>query len=189
MKTERFFSRIGKQLIIAIFGCFIFQTGVAQVSLNNSEKKQLIQTAKEVVEAYEMGNWEVLRKNASPEAMFYNLGSYDSLSLDQTINYWTKGRETATPVLVDDGVWLTNEVPEGPRKGKWVLHWGKNTLTYPAGETISFPYHVAIKFKEEKVQEVHFYYDNNRIIRAMGYEIQPPLEDLNEDLRLQGREN
>lgn len=182
MKTERSYSRYMKQLIFIIFGCFIFHTGIAQVTDNDREEEQMMTTARETVKAYETGDWEVLRKHVSPDAMFYNLGSYDSLSLDQTINYWTKGRETATPLLVEDGVWLANEIPDGPRKGKWILHWGNNTLTYPRGETVSFPYHVALKFRDEKVQEVHFYYDNNRIIRAMGYEIQPPLEDLNDDL-------
>lgn len=181
MKGERNLSRYMKQLIIVIFGCFIFQTGIAQVTA----EEEIMEIAKETVEAYEAGNWEVLRKHVSPDAMFYNLGSYDSLTLDQTINYWTKGRETATPILVEDGVWLENEIREGPRKGNWVLHWGNNTLTYPHGETVSFPYHVALRFRNEKVQEVHFYYDNNRIIRAMGYEIQPPLEDPDDDLRLE----
>ena len=109
--------------------------------------------------------------------MFYNLGSYDSLSVDQTISYWRKGREIATPVLADDGVWLPVSVPTGPRKGNWILHWGTNTLSYPNGETISFPYHVALKFKDRKVSQTHFYYDNNRIIRALGYEIDPPFAE------------
>lgn len=190
MKTNNIFGRYMKQLIIIFFGMFIFHNGIAQV-VNGSPPlgEQMKETAKETVKAYEAGNWEVLRKNAAPDAMFYNLGSYDSLTLDQTINYWTKGRETATPVLTDDGVWMVTSVPDGPRKGNWVLHWGKNTLSYPAGETISFPYHVALKFKDEKVQEAHFYYDNNRIIRAMGYEIQPPMQDLNEDLEIEDKDH
>lgn len=177
MKTKKDLSRYVRQLMISCFSVLIFQAGVAQVT-NNED--QMMKAAKETVEAYETGNWELLRKHVARDAMFYNLGSYDSLTFDQTINYWTKGRETATPVLVDDGVWLANTIQSGPGKGDWILHWGKNTLSYPTGETVSFPYHVALKFEDEKVQEVHFYYDNNRIIRAMGYEIQPPLEELNE---------
>ena len=144
-------------------------------------ENQLTQTAKETVEAYETGNWETLRKNSKTDVMFYNLGSYDSLNLDQTIRYWSKGREIATPVLADDGVWLGVSVAEGPRKGNWILHWGTNTLSYPNGETISFPYHVALKFDEDKVSQAHFYYDNNRIIRALGYEIQPPFSEEQDD--------
>lgn len=148
-----------------------------RVSLDFPEEDKLMQVARETVKAYEMGNWEALRANAAQDALFYNLGSYDSLSLDQTIEYWTEGRKIATPVLSEDGVWLAVAVPQGPREGNWILHWGSNTLGYPNGEKITFPYHVAIKFRDEKVSQIHFYYDNNKIIRALGYEIRPPFEE------------
>ena len=184
METEKVIEKYVKQLMMIIFGILVFQTGFGQVTGKNPADEQIMAIAKETVEAYEAGNWDVLRKNVAADAMFYNLGSYDSLTLDQTINYWKKGRETATPLLKDEGVWLANTVKSGPREGKWILHWGSNTLTYPSGETVSFPYHVALKFKDEKVQQAHFYYDNNRIIRALGYEIQPPLKDPEEDLEV-----
>ncbi|MHA6281255.1 nuclear transport factor 2-like protein [Salinimicrobium sp. CAU 1759] len=152
-----------------------------EISLDFPEEDKLMEVARETVKAYETGNWESLRRNSTADARFYNLGSYDSLTVDQTVQYWKKGRETATPVLSEDGVWLGVTVPEGPRKGNWILHWGTNTLSYPTGETISFPYHVALKFQEDKVGQYHFYYDNNRIIRALGYEIQPPLEEEEKD--------
>lgn len=183
MKTDFKFHRYLRHLLFPFILMLLFQTGNAQVVGEDAHREgQMMQTAKETVAAYEEGNWEALRRHAAQDAMFYNLGSYDSLTLDQTINYWKKGRETATPVLVDGGVWLANSVSEGPRKGDWILHWGNNTLSYPTGETVSFPYHVALKFKNHKVQEVHFYYDNNRIIRAMGYGIQPPLEELDNEI-------
>lgn len=150
-------------------------------SVDFPEEEELVRKARETVKAYESGNWQKLRENTSDDAMFYNLGSYDSLTVDQTINYWRKGREIATPVLADDGVWLAVSVPQGPREGKWILHWGSNTLSYPNGETITFPYHVALKFKDNKVTQTHFYYDNNRIIRALGYEIEPPFEEEGEE--------
>lgn len=182
MKEKRSWRRTA--LILSLF-CLTFLTGlpqaVAQVeespSLDFPMKDKLIEVAKETVKAYETGNWEAIKATTTADASFYNLGSYDSLSVDQTVNYWQKGREIATPLLSGDGVWLGVAVPEGPREGNWVLHWGNNTLTYPTGETISFPYHVAFKFEGQKVNQVHFYYDNNRIIRALGYEIQPPFID------------
>lgn len=174
-------SCIGKILLTWLCLLFINQICIAQVdgklSLEFPSEEKSMENAKETVEAYETGNWDLLTENVAPDITFYNLGSHDSLSLDQTIQYWKKGREVATPVLSDDGAWLAVSVPEGPRKGNWILHWGNNTLTYPNGETISFPYHVALKFKNEKVSQAHFYYDNNRIIRALGYEIQPPLQE------------
>lgn len=152
------------------------------VNIEFPERQQDLETAQKVVSAYESGDWQVLRENVTPNAHFYNLGSYDSLSIDQTVEYWKKGRETATPVLAEDGVWLPVEVKSGPRQGPWVLHWGYNTLTYPNGETISFPYHVTMKFDDGKISQAYFYYDNNKIIRAMGYDIQPPIkEDREED--------
>ena len=184
METEKIITRYMKQLMMIMFGILFFQTGFGQVTDKNPADEQVMEVAKETVKAYEAGNWDVLRNNVAADAMFYNLGSYDSLTLDQTINYWKKGRETATPLLKDEGIWLANTVKSGTRAGKWILHWGNNTLTYPSGETVSFPYHVALKFKDEKVQQAHFYYDNNRIIRALGYEIQPPLEELKEGLEV-----
>lgn len=175
------------KVLIFIFSIFmITQSGFSQVdgkvSLEFPNQDQALEAAKETVRAYETGNWDLLKKHVQPEAFFYNLGSYDSLSLNQTINYWKKGRETATPVLSQDGAWLPVSVPEGPRKGNWILHWGSNTLNYPNGETISFPYHVALRFNNQKVSDVHFYYDNNRIIRAMGYELHPPMPPEDEEI-------
>ncbi|WP_029038506.1 nuclear transport factor 2-like protein [Salinimicrobium xinjiangense] len=184
-RAEEKKAKCWKVLIVMIGILLCWHPGLAQVdgnvSLEFDNKEEAMETAQETVRAYETGNWETLRKNVHDGAHFYNLGSYDSLSLEQTINYWKKGRETATPILSKDGAWLAVSVPEGPRKGNWILHWGNNTLRYPNGETISFPYHVAQKFKDSKVSEVHFYYDNNRIIRAMGYEIQPPMGIEEED--------
>lgn len=150
---------------------------VSQPSLDFPEKEEAIKVAKATVEAYETGDWDLLRRNLAQDAMIHNLGSFDSLDVDKTIEYWKKGREQAKPVLADDGAWLGISIPDGPREGNWVLHWGTNALSYPNGETIRFPYHVALRFDGEKVDRVHFYYDNNKIIRAMGYEIQPPLKE------------
>ena len=164
-------------LLLLFFPTEAFAQVDGKITQEFPTKDEALETAKQTVAAYESGDWDQLRRNVKPEVMFYNLGSYDSLSLDQTIGYWKKGRETATPALDKNGMWLAVSVPEGPREGNWVLHWGRNTLSYPNGESITFPYHVALKMKDDKVIEVHFYYDNNRIIRELGYEIQPPLKD------------
>lgn len=169
-------------MIILFLGLILSNSkGFAQetedVDVDFPEKQQEMAVARDVVNAYESGNWEALRKNVKENAHFYNLGSYDSLTVDQTVEYWKKGREIATPVLAKDGVWLPVQVKRGPRKGDWVLHWGSNTLNYPNGETISFPYHVAMKFDGDRINQIYFYYDNNRIIRALGYEIQPPVKE------------
>ena len=192
MKTREKLSKA-----ILLFLCFLF--GIAgihmalgqvdgQVSLDFPAEDKLMEVARETVRAYETGNWAALEKNSTEDARFYNLGSYDSLSVGQTIKYWKKGREVATPVLSEDGVWLGVTVPEGPREGNWILHWGTNTLRYPTGETISFPYHVALKFRDDKVRQYHFYYDNHRILRALGFEIQPPFEETEDDF-LEGYED
>ena len=185
MKERKICYKISVLLFYCLIG--ILGTNLAtaqvdgQVSLDFPEEDKLLEVARETVRAYETGNWEALKSNSTADAQFFNLGSYDSLSVDQTVNYWKKGREIATPVLSQDGVWLGVTVPQGPREGNWILHWGTNTLGYPNGETITFPYHVALKFRGDKVSQVHFYYDNNRIIRALGYEIQPPFEEEKEN--------
>ena len=187
MKRRR---KLSKNFLLILLCCLTGALGTqpilaqvdGQVSVDFPAEDKLMEIARETVKAYEMGNWEALRRNATKDATFYNLGSYDSLNLDQTIKYWTEGRKIATPLLSEDGVWLAVAVPQGPREGNWILHWGTNTLSYPTGETITFPYHVAMKFRDESVSQIHFYYDNNRIIRALGYEIQPPLEDLQEGM-------
>ncbi|WP_324721475.1 hypothetical protein [Salinimicrobium sp. HB62] len=179
-------------LLCLLTGVGVWHSALGQVdgdvSLDFPEEDKIMQIARETVKAYETGNWELLKKNSTDDAKFFNLGSYDSLSVGQTVQYWKKGREIATPVLSEDGVWLAVTVPEGPREGNWILHWGTNTLSYPTGETISFPYHVALKFHENKVRQYHFYYDNNRIIRALGYEVQPPFEEEERDF-LEGYED
>lgn len=154
-----------------------FAQKTEDVNVEFPEKQKEMAIARDVVNAYESGNWEALRQNVKEDAYFYNLGSYDSLTVAETVQYWKKGREIATPVLDKDGVWLPVQVKSGPRKGDWVLHWGSNTLNYPNGETISFPYHVAMKFDGDRIGQVYFYYDNNRIIRALGYDIQPPIKE------------
>jgi hypothetical protein len=168
--------------LTSIVICFSFGTASfaqvdGKVKVEFPEQERDMETAKATVKAYETGNWEMLKENVTADARFYNLGSYDSLSVAQTIAYWTKGREIATPVIQEDGVWLGVQVPQGPREGEWILHWGRNTLHYPNGDTISFPYHVAMRFSKDKVSQIFFYYDNHRIIRALGYDIQPPLKE------------
>ena len=148
-----------------------------QLAEKSPEEEAAMEIARKTVDAYEAGNWEVIRNNVSSDAYFYNLGSYDSLSVEEALKYWEEGRSTASPVLSDKETWLSVNFPDGPRKGNWVLYWGENTLSYPDGESISFPYHVAMKFEGDKISDAHFYYDNNIIIRAMGFELQPPLEE------------
>ncbi len=136
-----------------------------------------LNTAKATVKAYETGNWEDLRNFLDEDARIYGLGNFDSLNVDQTINYWKKGRETANPTLAEESTWLGVSIEEGPQQGNWIFHWGMNTLTYENGEEIDFPYHVAMRIENDKVVESHFYYDNMKIIRGLGYAISPPLED------------
>lgn len=164
-------------VILLISAPMLYSQVPEKARLDYPEAEQNMSTVKKAMEAYEKGNWELLRNTVTADARFYNLGSFDSLSLDQTVDYWKKGRETAIPTLAEDQVWLPIHISEGPRKGNWVLHWGSNTLKYPDGETLSFPYHIATKLEGDKVSEIYFYYDNNRIIRAMGYAIEPPLEE------------
>ncbi len=179
---------INKVLIYLCTGFMLlgFQTSLYsqvpdQAVLEYPEADKNMNTVKKAMEAYESGNWELLRESMTDDAIFYNLGSFDSLTLDQTIEYWKKGRETATPTLAENQIWLPVSISEGPRKGNWVLHWGSNTLGYPEGETISFPYHIATKMEGDQISEIYFYYDNNRIIRAMGYAIDPPLKEEDDD--------
>ena len=107
-------------LLCCLTGVLGIQPALAQVdgevSLDFPAEDKLLEVAHETVKAYEMGNWEALRKNATKDARFYNLGSYDSLNLDQTIEYWNEGRKIASPVLSEDGVWLAVAVPKAPGK-------------------------------------------------------------------------
>lgn len=150
-------------------------------SLDYPNVQKDIETVKATIKAYENGNWEQLRANLAEDAMVYNLGSFDSLTVDQTVNYWKKGRDSAIPMISEDGIWLGVAVSEGPREGNWILHWGNNTLTYPNGETISFPYHLATHMKEDQIDRIYFYYDNGRIIRSLGYSIDPPVKEDDDD--------
>lgn len=176
--------------LLAVILFFSFsQTVLSQnpepASLNYPNVQRDLTAVQETIKAYEKGNWDNLKANLAEDAMVYNLGPFDSLTVDQTVAYWQKGRESATPVIAENGIWLGVSVSEGPREGKWILHWGNNTLTYPNGETISFPYHLAARMKDDKIAQIYFYYDNNKIIRKLGYSIDPPLKDDNEEEELE----
>lgn len=180
MKTNSYI----KPLIIACMGVFFLVCGFTavgqtenQATLQYPAAEEDLTTAKATVKAYEQGNWEDLRSFLQKEARIYGLGNFDSLTVDETLNYWTEGRETAVPELAEDGTWLGVSITDGPRAGNWIYHWGTNTLSYKDGKKITFPYHVALKMENNKVAETHFYYDNMKIIREMGYAISPPLEE------------
>lgn len=164
-------------ILLLIFGLPVTAQDQNKATLSHPSAEKDLEIAKATVEAYEDGDWEGLRSYLAEDATIYGLGNYDSLSVEGTINYWTDGREDGQPSLEDDGVWLTVSVPEGPRAGNWVYHWGTNTITYKDGEQVTFPFHVALKMDNNKISETHFYYDNMKIIRAMGYVINPPLEE------------
>lgn len=179
MKSIIHFNQI-RTLWVAILTLGATLAGQAQngtLELDTAEAD--MKTAKATVTAYEEQNWEQLRSYLSANASIFGLASFDSLNVEETINYWAKGSETAIPSLKKE-TWLGVSVPTGPKKGNWVYTWGINTLKYPSGASITFPYHLALKINNSKVEEAHFYYDNMKIIREMGYAISPPLED--EDL-------
>ena len=178
-KTALFYALAG------MFVLFFSFTAIGQpetsIGLEYPGAQKDLSTAKATVKAYQEGNWENLRANLKEDAIIYGLGNYDSLNVDETISYWIKGRKAATPTLAEDETWITARIAEGPQKGNWVFHWGINTLTYEDGEKITFPYHVSMRMEDNKVAETHFYYDNMKIIRKMGYAISPPLEEEPED--------
>ena len=176
MKTNSYFQYM-LSAGLAIFLLAFTSTATAQnETLDYATSVEDLETAKETVQAYEAQDWQKLRTYLKEDARIYGLASFDSMDVDGTISYWSKGSETASPELKDK-TWLAVAIPDGPREGHWVYHWGVNTLSYTNGERITFPYHIALKIEDNKVEEAHFYYDNMKIIRDMGYAISPPLED------------
>ena len=183
MKNIHFNKYIYFILVILISGAGmeLYGQDPEPASLDYPDVQEDIKTVKATIQAYESGNWDQLRENLDENAMVYNLGSFDSLTVDETVDYWKKGRESAVPMISEDGIWLGVSVSEGPREGHWILHWGNNTLTYPNGQTISFPYHLATHLKGDKIDRIYFYYDNGRIIRSLGYSIDPPINEYDDD--------
>lgn len=172
-------------VLLLCFGFTATAQNEATATLEYPTAETDLLTAKATVKAYEEGNWEELRSHLKKDAKIYGLGNFESLNVDQTVDYWTKGRTTATPTLAEEGTWIGVSFPDGPQKGNWVYHWGVNTLNYKNGETISFPFHVTMRMEDNKVAESHFYYDNSKIIRAMGYAISPPLQETEEEIELE----
>lgn len=164
--------------VLLLFSGFILHGQPGQhPGVSESSAQENLNTAKATMEAYETGDWEGLRSHLQDNAMVYGLGHYDSLTVDQTISYWSDGRKNAVPLLSDNGTWLNISQAQGEQKGEWVYHWGNNTISYENGESVTFPFHIALKMLNHKVIEAHFYYDNMKIIRAMGYALSPPLEE------------
>lgn len=164
--------------VLLLFAGFTLQAqpGERPVVSEKSAKEDLV-TAKATMKAYETGDWEGLRSHLQENATIYGLGHFDSLTVDQTISYWSDGRKNAAPLLSDNGTWLNISQDQGEQKGDWVYHWGNNTISYNSGESVTFPFHIALRMQNHKVIEAHFYYDNMKIIRAMGYALSPPLEE------------
>lgn len=176
MKTT-YPSKMTPSLWVGVLMLMATITGQAQNgTLDYATADADLKTAKATVTAYEEQNWDKLRTYLSDDATIFGLASFDSLNVDETLAYWAKGSETAIPTL-NEQTWLGVSIPDGPRKGNWVYTWGVNTLKYPGGTSITFPYHLALKMSNNKVEEAYFYYDNMKIIREMGYAISPPLED------------
>lgn len=176
MKTRSFLPSVLPAWLTIILLSFTFSASAQDKTLDHATAAEDLKTAKATVDAYEQQDWEKLKSFLDPGATIYGLADFDSLNVDETIAYWTKGSQAASPDLTEES-WLTVSFTEGPRQGNWVYHWGVNTLTYMNGEKISFPYHLALKIEADKVAQAHFYYNNNKIIRAMGYAISPPLEE------------
>ncbi|WP_424494632.1 nuclear transport factor 2 family protein [Salinimicrobium sp. GXAS 041] len=187
MKTRAFkntavFALTGMILLFLHFTSYAQTNNSANINYPAAEDD--LEIAEATVMAYEAGDWDELRSMLSPDAKIYGLGNTDSLDVDETITYWSRGRDDAAPTLSKNGIWLPVSFSEGPKAGNWVLYWGNNTLTYKNGENISFPFHVSMKLENNLVSEVHFYYDNMKIIRALGYAISPPVEDEDEENEL-----
>ena len=177
MKTRSYFQSMLPLWLVAFLIFLAFPLFAQQKTLSHSTAEEDLTTAKATVDAYEEQDWDKLRNYLDPDAIIFGLASFDSLNVEETLSYWSKGSKAAKPEL-DNQTWLAVSITEGPRKGNWVYTWGRNTLNYATGETISFPYHLALRIEDNKVAEAHFYYDNNKIIREMGYAISPPIEEL-----------
>ena len=176
MKTRSFFLTMLSAGLAIFMTAFTYTANAQNETLDYSTSVEDLKTAKATVQAYEDQDWDELRTYLKDDARIYGLASFDTLDVDQTIRYWKKGTDKAIPDLAEE-TWLAVAIPEGIRQGNWVYHWGVNTLSYATGEKIIFPYHIALKIDQNKVEEAHFYYDNMKIIREMGYAISPPLED------------
>lgn len=168
-------------MLIFIFSIPAFAQTHISGTVQHSAAEEHLSIAKATVKAYEEGDWDEMRSFLAEDARIYGVGNTDSMDVDQTLTYWSRGRDDANPNLSEKETWLPVSIEEGPREGNWVFYWGRNTLTYKNGEDISFPFHVSMKMEDDRISEAHFYYDNMKIIRALGYAISPPLEEEQEE--------
>ncbi len=99
----------------------------------------------------------------------YGPSAKQSQTKKETITEWTKVHQVRTNQKVQF-IMTTFQVLEGDLKGNWVSQWGMYSFT-ENGKTIEMPYQQTARITKGKIEEIHVYYDNLAIARAMGYEL------------------
>ncbi|MCX2743917.1 hypothetical protein OO013_08570 [Mangrovivirga sp. M17] len=157
-------------IVFSFFSAFLFELQAQNNELKNGQAE--LETAKIFVEAYEEADWNTMRSLLSDNSTAYNLGGNQSLDRDSHIDFWEEIRMTLNPKIIEKK-WLVGEYDE-QSQGQWIYNWGKNRNTHTNGISVIVPYHLAFLIINNKIHEVHFYYDRLKIIESMDFELTGP---------------
>ncbi|NMM48255.1 nuclear transport factor 2-like protein [Marinigracilibium pacificum] len=131
-----------------------------------------LELAKKWIKAYEDADWQNMRAVLADNSQAFNLGGNDMLNTNEHIDFWEQLRMTLNPKIIEKK-WLIGEY-DNDKKGIWIYHWGKNRNSHDNGKTVTIPYHLAILFVDQKIKEVHFYYDRLKIVESMNFDLGSP---------------
>ncbi|QCK15416.1 hypothetical protein [Mangrovivirga cuniculi] len=161
-----------KHLTILLIFIFLFtcQTYAQNNELRKGQKE--LESAKTFVQAYENADWKTMKSMLTDNSTAYNLGGNESLDRDSHIDFWEEIRMTLNPKIIEKK-WLIGEFDE-ERNGRWIYNWGKNRNTHSNGISVIVPYHLAFLIIENKIHEIHFYYDRLKIVESMNFDLTGP---------------
>jgi len=142
---------------------------LADIELARAHMNACIQGDREGMERY-------MHKNYSSTG---TAGANTHFTREEIIEGWIDFAKGSDNIKFSNRIWyswVVDEMEGNPDLvGKWVVTWCDFSYRTKAdGREVSFPLHLALRIREEKVDSTIYYYDRLSMLSQLGYQLLPP---------------
>ena len=135
--------------------------------------QDLTKVAREIITGYSTANWPVLKGLFTPDAIYNELGSQRRIqgpdSIIQTLQGWKK-------TMTDSQGKVTSSFSAGDTVAMQITWTGTHDGVFtgpggavpPTGKRQTTPAAMIVKFRDNKVSEIHHYFDMVTFLQQIG---------------------
>jgi steroid delta-isomerase-like uncharacterized protein len=131
------------------------------------------QVTREIINAFNVANWTVLKNHLMPDAVYQELGTQRQIQgadqIIQVMQEWKKAMTDATGTVTNvlaSGASITLEISwQGTHNGPFA---GPQGLVRATGRRQTTAAAMILKFQGEKAKEIHHYFDLLTLLQQIG---------------------